>query len=87
MSFFSDLWRNMILREETSKEKGYISGPEKPELLGRTGTVVRELRPAGTMLIDDTPVDVVSEGDFIVKGKTVKVIDVTGNRILVREVQ
>lgn len=86
MSFFSDLWRNMILREETSKEKGYISGPEKQELLGRTGVVMHELRPAGTILIDEVPVDVVSEGEFIKKYRTVKVIDVTGNRILVREV-
>lgn len=84
MGFWSDLWNGMVLRSQTSTKEGYVSSPENPALLGRQGVVSRELRPAGTVLIDGNPIDVVSEGDYIEKGRTVTVVEVTGNRVVVR---
>ncbi len=84
MGFFSDLWHSMVLKAQTSAKEGYISAPEHPELLGRRGVVAKELRPAGTVIIDEKPVDVVSEGEYIKKGEKVTVISVTGNRVVVR---
>ena len=46
-----------------------------------------ELRPAGTAIFDNSPVDVVSEGDYIMKGARVEVVSVNGNRIVVREMK
>ena len=84
MGFFSDLWHSMVLKDQTSTDKGYISAPEQDRLVGRQGTVTRELRPSGTVVIDGEPVDVVSEGDYIEKGRQVTVVAVTGGRVVVR---
>lgn len=86
MGFFADLWHNMILRQETSMKEGYVSAPEHQNLMGRQGVVTRELRPAGTVVIDGNPVDVVSEGDYITKGQRVVVVEVTGSRVVVRPI-
>ncbi len=55
-------------------------------LLGRLGTAQTELRPAGAAMLGDRRVDVVSDGHFIAKGTPVKVVDISGNRVVVREV-
>ena len=61
-------------------------GAEKPELLGQTGVTVTALRPAGTTLFNGKRVDVVADGTFVEKGRTVKVIGIEGLRVVVREV-
>ena len=55
-------------------------------LLGCLGTTQTVLRPAGAALLGDRRVNVVSDGHFVAKGKPVKVVDVSGNRVVVREV-
>lgn len=65
---------------------GHI-GAERPELLDQTGVAFTDLRPAGTALINGKRVDVVTEGGFIQKGATLKVIEVEGMRVVVRAVQ
>jgi len=57
------------------------------ELMGKTGVARTDLRPAGVAVIDDKKIDVVSEAGFIEKGSTVKVIQVAGSRIAVRQVE
>lgn len=84
MGFFSDLWHGMVLRDQTTTAQGYVSAIERGDLLGCQGIVKNELRPAGTAIFDGTPVDVVSEGDYIMKGAKVEVIGVNGNRVVVR---
>src|SRR5687768_8932261 len=51
---------------------------EKPELLGRTGTALTSLRPAGTCDFNGKRVDVVADGLFVEKGATVKVVATEG---------
>jgi membrane-bound serine protease (ClpP class) len=55
-------------------------------LLGREGISLTVLRPAGKAQLGDDLVDVVSEGPFISQGSRIEVIEVTGNRVVVREV-
>jgi membrane-bound serine protease (ClpP class) len=55
--------------------------------MGRTGTAVTSLRPAGTARFDDLLLDVVSEGMFIGAGTTVTVIRVEGPRVVVSPAQ
>ena len=45
-----------------------------------------DVRPAGSILVDGVPVDVVSEGAYIEKGERVCVTEVHGSRIVVRRV-
>lgn len=55
-------------------------------LLGHIGTTQTELRPAGAAIFDGKRVDVVSDGHFIPRETTVKVVDISGNRVVVRQV-
>ena len=57
---------------------------EKPELLGQTGTAYTNLRPSGTAIIGGKRVDVVTEGDMIERGASLKVIGIEGLRVVVR---
>ena len=80
----SALWHRLVLRESTASERGYVSAETRSDLVGQTGTVETELRPAGRALIGGTSVDVVSDGAFIVKGTPVVVVSVGGSRVVVR---
>ena len=54
--------------------------------VGDTGLTAGPLRPGGKMSVDDYTVDVVTEGDFVENGQTVKVIAKQGTKIVVRAV-
>jgi membrane-bound serine protease (ClpP class) len=78
--------RRFVLETEMGVERGYTSSPDRDRLqLGRTGTALSPLRPAGLADIDGARVDVVSEGGFIDPGAVIEVTRVDGNRIVVRE--
>lgn len=56
------------------------------DLLGKEGVTMSVLRPAGIAKFDGKRVDVVTNGSWIESGKPVKVIQVQGIRILVKEI-
>ena len=76
----------LVLDERQQNRDGYTSVIDKSKFLGATGVCVTDLRPAGTININGEPVDVVTEGSFIKAGESVKVINVDGSRVLVRQV-
>ena len=55
-------------------------------LVGQQGVTTTPLFPGGKARFGDEIVDVLSDGDVIERGKTVEVVEVRGNRVLVREV-
>jgi membrane-bound serine protease (ClpP class) len=59
-------------------------GVEKPELVNQTGTALTILRPSGTAVLNGQRVDVVTEGDWLEAGTSVKVVAVEGLRVVVR---
>ena len=59
-------------------------GAERPELLNRIGTTLTQLRPSGAASIDGCRIDVITEGSFIEKDITVKVVATEGMRVVVR---
>lgn len=61
-----------------SADKAYLAGAE--------GVATSDLRPAGVARFGNERVDVVSEGDFIPVGSTVRVLRVEGMRVTVRSV-
>lgn len=65
---------------------GFADDATGSEWFGRTGTAASLLRPAGKAEIDGRLVDVVSDGPFIPEGTPIEVIQVSGNRIVVRRV-
>lgn len=80
-----DAWGRFVLKTSATTEEGYISGPGKEDLIGAIGETVTMLRPAGVVRIDDRRVDAVSEGVFLPAGVLVQVIDISGNRVVVRK--
>jgi len=61
-------------------------GPEMAALLGAIGVAATTLRPAGIARFGDDFVDVVTEGNFVPAGNRVQVIEIEGNRVVVKEV-
>lgn len=77
--------RRLVLDTGMDADRGYISSPETDRRwLGRSGTAISPLRPAGIAEIDGTRVDVVSDGVFLDAGTVIEVTRVDGNRIVVR---
>jgi len=77
--------RRLILSESQLQEKGYVSHADRyAALLGKEGIAVTPLRPVGTMKLGNDKFSVVTEGDMIEQGATVKVIAVEGSRVVVR---
>jgi membrane-bound serine protease (ClpP class) len=60
--------------------------PEMAALLGAIGVAATPLRPAGKVQFGDDFVDVVAEGSYVLPGSRVQVIEIEGNRIVVKEV-
>lgn len=80
------LWQRLSLKSRQNKEEGYLAArPDLNTYLGKTGTVVTHLRPAGTVFIDGVRLDVVSEGGYIPKDAQVEVVMVEGSRVVVRQ--
>lgn len=77
--------RRLILETGLLTNEGYASAPESDRTrLGKKGTAVSPLRPAGIADIEGERVDVVSAGEFIESGAPIVVTRVDGNRIVVR---
>jgi membrane-bound serine protease (ClpP class) len=77
--------RRLVLETGMQADLGYVSTPDSDRhWLGRSGTAVSPLRPAGIAEIDGVRVDVVSDGGFVEAGTPVEVTRVDGNRIVVR---
>ena len=55
-------------------------------LLGAIGVAATTLRPAGKAQFGDDYLDVIAEGDYVNPGSRVQVIEIEGNRIVVKEV-
>jgi membrane-bound serine protease (ClpP class) len=77
--------RRLVLDEELTAQAGYASPPESDRRwVGKHGTTLTPLRPAGIAEFDGERVDVVSEGVFLEAGQPIHVLHVDGNRIVVR---
>lgn len=75
----------LALKKTLSRQEGVTSqDTDLQKLIGKTGTVINDLRPAGKAIIDNKRFDVVSEGDYIDKDAAIIVTSVDGNRIVVK---
>lgn len=79
--------KKLVLFDSTSSEKGYLSHKERDDLTGRIGVTATTLRPSGSLKLEDEFLDVVTEGSYIEKGTPVKIIKVSGGRVVVRAIE
>jgi len=89
LKLFPRTWagKRMILSTTLDDSHGYTGDTViLKQYLGQTGAAESDLRPAGVARIQGKRVDAVAEGQFVDKGTEVKVIEVEGNRVVVRPV-
>ena len=55
-------------------------------LLGALGRTTTPLLPSGKAIFDDQIVDVIADGEVVERNQQVRVVEVRGNRVLVRQV-
>ncbi|MBN1815799.1 MAG: hypothetical protein JW828_00470 [Sedimentisphaerales bacterium] len=87
----SRLFAGLTLTESLKGETMAVSMTSSPDSriaplnVGDTGRAITRLRPAGEADFDGRVVDVVSQGEFIEAGKSVRILEIRGNRVVVRE--
>ena len=69
------------------RAKGWASATRRPDLVGREGVALTDLRPSGTALFGEERVDAVSESEWIEEGTEIKVVSSEGYRVVVRPIQ
>lgn len=72
--------------DDAETADGAGSGSSYAGLLGAMGVAATPLRPAGKVQFGEDFLDVVAEGDYVNAGSRVQVIEIEGNRIVVKEV-
>jgi len=60
--------------------------PSLKGLLEAEGVAMSDLRPSGTAKIDGRPVDVITDGEYVESGTSVRVVRVEGARVVVEPV-
>ncbi|HVX15413.1 MAG TPA: NfeD family protein [Pirellulales bacterium] len=79
---------NMVLAPPSSEEVSRINEREAlarlEHLQGRRGVAFTPLVPGGKARIGDELVDVLTDGEFVDRGLPIEVIEVRGNRVVVR---
>ena len=71
---------------DDGKPRPSVASDRFPVGVGDWGVAESPLRPAGKVVFGDDYLDVVTDGSFVDKGKQVRVIQISGNRIVVREI-
>ncbi|RUS48493.1 nodulation protein NfeD [Cohnella sp. AR92] len=79
------IWNRFVLREQLTKEEGFVPNEGREEWIGKTGVALTPLRPAGTAEVEGTRLDVVSFGDYIETGTRIRVMATDGTRIVVQK--
>ncbi len=76
----------LVLQSSEAVETGYVVGSaERRDLVGAEGVALSTLRPTGKAEIGGQVLIVVADGDFIDSGERVKVVEVSGNRVVVNK--
>jgi membrane-bound serine protease (ClpP class) len=81
-------WTHIALHEKEDLEKGYHSSEKDFEsYIGMTGTAVTDLHPTGIARFGTERLDVVSPGNYIVRGTSIKIVKQEGRRLIVKEIK
>jgi membrane-bound serine protease (ClpP class) len=81
----SSRFNRLILAPSLTSADGYTAADSRLELVGNTGVALTPLRPAGRANVQGDRLDVTTSGEFIEAGAGIRVVDVKGSRIEVRE--
>ena len=82
------IFNRLILATAETPTYGFFSEttPAQSKLIGDRGVALTPLHPSGRIEIGDKILDAVTEGNFIEKGQPIEIVEVEGNRIVVKAV-
>jgi membrane-bound serine protease (ClpP class) len=60
---------------------------KRSDLIGLIGEATTDLRPSGKGLFDGRLLDIISGGEFIAKGRSLRVVKQEGSRVVVAAVE
>jgi membrane-bound ClpP family serine protease len=83
--FGKRLFLGQPTREEVDPDTEHAMHLES--LRGQTGRTITPLRPSGSTDFGGRRVDTIAEGTMIDRGQLVRVIEIRGNRVVVRQVE
>ncbi len=80
------LFNRLILKSVQKADSGFTVQKEedKVNLIGRQGKLITPLRPVGKAEFDGEIMIVETEGEYLLKGAFVTIIEVSGNRVVVQ---
>lgn len=81
----SRLRRAMVLSAREDAAAGYTAGESLEALVGQVGRSLTHLRPSGKALIGGERVEVQTQGEFIERDRPLRVVSVSGNKVVVAE--
>jgi membrane-bound serine protease (ClpP class) len=81
----SGRFSGLLLKGSVHKSQGFVSAPNRGDLVGRDGVAVTDLRPSGTARVGEERIDVITEGEYVRQGSRVLVVQSDGYRHVVRE--
>ncbi|MCO6045009.1 hypothetical protein NG895_13955 [Aeoliella sp. ICT_H6.2] len=69
---------------EAPKDEDVLTADPRRQLIGKVGVARSKMLPSGSVEVDGQMLDAVSKGQAIEPGQNVQVIEVRGNRVVVR---
>lgn len=81
----TEVWNKLILKDNIIAKSGYTSNKKFSHLLKKEGTSLTDLRPAGTVIINNQRYDAVTQGEYIERDNNIKVVEIEGSKIVVKK--
>ena len=82
-------FNRLVLTSSETSLSGFVIPPQpagKSNLMGMKGIALTVLHPTGKIEVNNNTLDVVTEGEYIEKGQIIQIIDIKGNRIVVKAI-
>lgn len=84
------LFQRIVLSPDAVRADTELAGAGEASghfrLVGQRGVATTPLRPAGKAQFGDTYLDVVAEGSYVEQGSPIEILEVQGNRVVVKQV-
>ncbi len=83
------IFNRLVLTSSETAQAGFVIPPQpagKSDLTGNKGRTITTLHPTGKIEVNNNTLDVVTEGEYIEKGQIVEIIEISGNRIVVKSI-